>query len=81
MRKLLIVPCLLISFSGPALAASAQVAGIHAPASIALTDLNHDGIPDVVNSTASGLFVQLGIGDGRFKPPIKVLESNLSFES
>jgi hypothetical protein len=80
-RKLLIVPCLLISFSGPALAASAQVAGIHAPASIALTDLNHDGIPDVVNSTASGLFVQLGIGDGRFKPPIKVLESNLSFES
>jgi hypothetical protein len=38
----------------------------------ALADLNGDGIPDLVTGTTTGLFVQLGNGDGTFQAPKQV---------
>lgn len=55
--------------------------GIPAPLVAAIADLNGDGIPDLVTGSASGLFIQLGIGDGIFQPPIQVSDASVSSQS
>jgi len=80
-RKLLILACLFISCYGIALAASPAVVGVRAPSAVAVADLNKDGIPDLVTGSASGLFVQLGIGDGTLQLPVQVSGSSALPES
>ena len=56
----------------------AAATGVTAPQAAALDDVNGDGILDLVTGSASGLFVQLGNGDGSFRAPVQVSSSSVS---
>ncbi len=58
--------------------AAAAARGVTAPLAVALADVNGDGIPDLVTGAASGLFVELGKGDGGFHAPVEISSSGVS---
>ena len=77
-RKFFLVNCLFLACSGFACAAAPAAVAIHPPVAVALADLNHDGIPDLVTGSAAGLFVQLSIGDGTIQPSIQIPDATFS---
>src|SRR5262249_51184025 len=53
-------------------AIGAQATGILAPGAVLLSDLNGDGIPDLIvaNSGGNNVLVYPGLGNGQFGPPV-----------
>lgn len=58
--------------------AAPNATGVTAPFLVAFADLNGDGNPDLVSGTSSGLFVQLGNGDGTFQSPYQIETGGVS---
>jgi hypothetical protein len=58
-------------FAGPTIYAAGQ-AGENGPGGVVLGDLNRDGIPDLITSTATSLDVRLGLGGGLFGSELSI---------
>lgn len=58
--------------------AAPNATGVTAPFLVAFADLNGDGIPDLVTGNSTGLFVELGNGDGTFQLPYQIETGGVS---